>query len=219
MSKATHSGHCQACGSLQKLPNGLLSNHGYKVTHGFFSGICRGAKFLPFEVSHDQVSRYIAEAKSHRKDLLAYCHELRTKVTTLAQVRNYEMDPYSHRSSYRIREVEVQATSRVVDYGPSYGGPTEVFDFFYVAPGFRKGGADETHRIDVPYNVTPRLTTVEAVASLLNAKRADTIEATEVKNLTNYIKWQQERVANWKPGTLLPVDAKDKSGFKMVEEA
>lgn len=62
--KATHSGHCQACGRLQKLPNGKLSKHGYTVEHGFFSGVCRGTNYLPFEQSCDQVRRYIGEAKS-----------------------------------------------------------------------------------------------------------------------------------------------------------
>ena len=29
MAKATHIGTCQCCGSQQKLPSGVLSNHGY----------------------------------------------------------------------------------------------------------------------------------------------------------------------------------------------
>jgi hypothetical protein len=218
MSKATHSGHCQACGSLQKLPNGRLSNHGYKVEYGFFSGICRGSKFMPFEVSHDQVERYIAEAKAHRAKIKAFCRMLRADVSNKAHVSNYEMNPRTGRSGYQIREVEVQVTSRIVDYGPSYGGRTEVFDFFYEAPGFRAagGGANEKHKIDIPFDL--KLTTVEEVASWLNAKHADKIEATDVKQLTSYIRWQEERVANWKPGALLPVNAKDKAGFKLEGE-
>lgn len=54
--KATHSGHCQACGHLQKLPKDVLAKHGYKIKHGFFSGICIGAGELPFEESCDLVS-------------------------------------------------------------------------------------------------------------------------------------------------------------------
>lgn len=41
--KATHSGECQCCGRKQKLPKGRLSNHGYTVEWGFFSGTCFGA--------------------------------------------------------------------------------------------------------------------------------------------------------------------------------
>lgn len=47
--KATHSGTCQCCGRVQKLPNGRLSNHGYTVDWGFFNGTCGGSKELPLE--------------------------------------------------------------------------------------------------------------------------------------------------------------------------
>lgn len=63
MAKATHSGTCQACGSIQKLPNGYLSNHGYSVQWGFFAGICQGARRLPFEQSCDYIKTCIARAE------------------------------------------------------------------------------------------------------------------------------------------------------------
>jgi hypothetical protein len=51
--KATHYGTCQLCGSLQKLPNGVLAIHGYQVDWNQFHGICHGAGHLPFEQSKD----------------------------------------------------------------------------------------------------------------------------------------------------------------------
>lgn len=39
--KATHQGECQICDRVQKLPNNVLSQHGYKVEFGFFNGVCR----------------------------------------------------------------------------------------------------------------------------------------------------------------------------------
>jgi len=51
--KATHYGTCQLCGSLQKLPNGVLANHGYQVDWHQFHGICHGAGHPPFEQSKD----------------------------------------------------------------------------------------------------------------------------------------------------------------------
>lgn len=60
MAKATHIGHCQVCGSRQKLPNGLLAKHGYTVDYGFFNGVCFGAGHLPFEQSKDLVVQDIA---------------------------------------------------------------------------------------------------------------------------------------------------------------
>ncbi len=61
--KSTHKGHCQVCGGLQMLPGGTLSLHGYKVTYGFFSGICHGAKAKPFEQAHDLVDEAIVRAQ------------------------------------------------------------------------------------------------------------------------------------------------------------
>lgn len=47
--KSTHLGECQICGSQQCLPNGKLAKHGYNVEYGFFSGVCCGSGYLPFE--------------------------------------------------------------------------------------------------------------------------------------------------------------------------
>jgi len=46
---ATHDGHCQVCGSRQRLPQGKLAKHGYTHAVGFFSGTCYGSEALPFE--------------------------------------------------------------------------------------------------------------------------------------------------------------------------
>jgi hypothetical protein len=60
--KATHKGICQACGSLQKLPSGKVSNHGYTREDGYFEGTCRGSKELPLELSCEFVKVTIVEA-------------------------------------------------------------------------------------------------------------------------------------------------------------
>lgn len=61
--KATHYGTCQLCGSLQKLPDGVLALHGYQVDWNQFHGICHGAGQLPFEQSKD-----FAEAQIKRSE-------------------------------------------------------------------------------------------------------------------------------------------------------
>ena len=52
---AKYMGICQACFRLQKLPEGRLANHGYKVEHrgcgGYFQGVCMGSENLPYEES------------------------------------------------------------------------------------------------------------------------------------------------------------------------
>lgn len=62
--KATHYGTCQACGRLQLLPGGRLSDHGYELQHGFRNGVCMGAGHLPLEVSCDIVESSIAAASA-----------------------------------------------------------------------------------------------------------------------------------------------------------
>jgi hypothetical protein len=47
--KATHYGTCQLCGSFQKLPGGVLADHGYNVSWGSFVGTCHGSRRAPFE--------------------------------------------------------------------------------------------------------------------------------------------------------------------------
>jgi hypothetical protein len=71
MTKATHYGNCQWCGSLQKLPGGVLSTHGYTVTHGWFNGICHGSGHLPYQISCGLIEDSIRWAKSQRNNIEA----------------------------------------------------------------------------------------------------------------------------------------------------
>lgn len=207
---ATHSGHCQACGRLQKLPNGKLSLHGYTVTHGFFSGTCRGASYLPFELSCDQVQRYITEAQESLRMNEEFCQSIRARVGTQAFVSNYEKNPRTQRSGYVIREVEIVGTEH-----PYSDGTGSYWTFTYDAPGYRKmNGENETHKVDT---YATGIKSPEDAAHHLNDEHAKRVERTDIKMLKSYIKWQTERVTNWKPAALLPVTAKDKLGFKIEE--
>jgi len=62
MSKATHLGTCQVCSRVQKLPNGVMAKHGYKVLGGFFSGVCFGSNHLPLEQDKTLVEESIVWA-------------------------------------------------------------------------------------------------------------------------------------------------------------
>lgn len=55
MTKSTHRGECQLCGSVQLLPNDLLSIHGYTVKWHMFQGDCRGSREKPYELSCDEL--------------------------------------------------------------------------------------------------------------------------------------------------------------------
>jgi hypothetical protein len=62
--QATHKGHCQVCGSLQKLPNGRMAKHGYTTKHGFFEGTCAGSDKLPYQVSCELIPASIDAANN-----------------------------------------------------------------------------------------------------------------------------------------------------------
>lgn len=83
--KATHYGTCQLCGSLQKLPNGVLANHGYQVEWNEYVGICRGSHHAPFELSKD-----LAEAELQRCEDYLVSHPALPKPD--------KADWYSHRN-------------------------------------------------------------------------------------------------------------------------
>lgn len=202
---STHSGHCQACGSLQKLPGGLLSLHGYKVTYGFFSGTCQGSKEQPIETSCNLIKRFITKAQASLVALEAFQAKLRQPATTArAWVRNYEGRVYGRNKHVWI-EVELRADDL------EKGGRT--LRFGYVANG-TNGSVNQVHEIpDYTYGKQ----TLLDLATKENTTYAAWLEH-EADSLRRYIAWQKNRVATWKPAPLLPHDAKDKaSAFKPTE--
>lgn len=209
-SKATHSGHCQCCGSLQKLPNGTLSLHGYQVAgFGFFNGVCRGARELPIEVSCDLIKHFIAIAKEQLADVEAQQHTLRTVVPTDQKcwVHNYERSLIKRGTNhYAWRRVTLLEEKR-----------EHYSNFFYIAPGTdsawsRNANEEARHDMSGHYGKT-----VNQLAHEQNCKFADWLEHRAV-SLRRYISWQQSRVDNWKPAPLLPVDTKDKKATFELEQ-
>ena len=63
--KSTHYGTCQLCGSSQKLPSGVLAQHGYQIHWHQFSGICKGSGHLPFEQSKDVAEKQIVRSEEY----------------------------------------------------------------------------------------------------------------------------------------------------------
>lgn len=209
---ATHSGHCQACGSLQKLPKGLLSLHGYKVEGGYFSGTCRGSRELPFELSCDLVKTFIVDAQRRLDGVRAWVQSIRDNSDATCWVRNYEKRA-SGRSGYVTRNVTVIHEPRSFTLS---GETHTVTDKFYLAPGFHAAvGTDEKHKID---SFSHGGATPEETAHKLNMLFAEGVERTEVKQLERYISWQCSRVSTWTIAALLPVATKDrKSTFDLQE--
>jgi hypothetical protein len=68
--KATHLGTCQLCGSFQKLPNGVLADHGYNINWGSFVGVCSGSRRAPFEQDKSYAEAQVVRAKQILVDLV-----------------------------------------------------------------------------------------------------------------------------------------------------
>lgn len=62
--KATAKGTCQLCGSIQKLPAGLVAKHGYSIRGGAQYGSCEGSGQLPLELSCALIPAAIEEAQA-----------------------------------------------------------------------------------------------------------------------------------------------------------
>lgn len=205
MAKATHSGHCQVCGCSQKLPNGVMSKHGYTVEYGWFNGVCPGAGQLPYEQSCEMVKRSIVMATEHKDrlakeadELLAgklaegtkawknvyigsrFCRYRWEEVTLIGERHEYEYDPRN--LDERVADVPCVMQKRVY------------FTFSYVAFD------GKTHKECVGTNAD----SVDARRLVMNADYARYLQGV-VKSQEGYIATQQRRVNEWKLADLTPV--------------
>ena len=208
--KATAAGSCQACGRVQKLPNDLLALHGYSVQWNTFIGQCPGSKHEPYEQSCALIKRFIASAKESRKTIQARIDELNKPATEpKAWFAEYVPATWQNRHArYEDREVslfteaaqpvtleEADRNARWValmnegiavkkhdDYVPQ---PTI---FWFDLQGKRVNAF--THSV----NSNSALET----ATKMNQKFAEHQLVPRVKQLNEYIRWQQQRVTDWK---------------------
>jgi hypothetical protein len=185
MTKATHSGHCQACGSLQKLPGGVMAKHGYTVRWGFFSGVCRGSGRRPFETHTDLIAEMIGVAKGQSTFLRNEAAKWSRIVTEpKAWKREYVPASGGFPSTYRwsYLDLSLNEHGRVVFTGTD-------------------GKAEHASNV-VGYSVD--LTSTSEVAAAMNAKYVEHL-LSDAKGSDGYVKWQQARLKTWKPEPLLAV--------------
>lgn len=199
--KATHDGTCQICGHFQKLPNGLLAKHGYTKQWGFFSGTCTGSDGKPFEQSTDLIEAAIARAEA---DLAETCKrsealkngELREDGKAYHHVYRVATSRYD-RGGYRWELVGLEMTSKTYDEGT----PDEwtMHSFRYVAENPNTLGAGGRHcEIQNGYG-DDRAKSIDEMRVKMNTRYAKAELDSRADMLRNYIKWQRERIANWKP--------------------
>lgn len=184
MAKATHIGTCQCCGNQQKLPNGVLSKHGYTVEHGWFEGTCFGSGHLPFEQSCGLIEQLIERAEEK-------CEELREEIeywgfqTDIVRRHDYVRGERGMNSYWKWVEVGVLQTE---DGRFVYEDRAEKLrhDSYL---GINWDSDDKSKAAYVRYNNRP----------WLNKLRE------QLANTEQYIDWQKHRVATWKPAELTPI--------------
>ena len=192
--KATHSGTCQICGHFQKLPNGRLSLHGYTVQWNCFVGDCTGSRYLPFEVSIDQIQAAIRSAIKQAEGLRANAPSVRADRSP----KGVEMTVWA--SDLRTSDGKrVPAYSGI--FGPKSSNMTVRGDLAKVGEKiefrFTRGGVEYVYTMGTSQNVFPS-TTVDSIVAKVNAREAEHMLAI-AKQCDEYVAWQRKRIANWKP--------------------
>lgn len=102
---ASHRGTCQVCGRLHKMPNGVMSLHGYTKDLGFFMGSCQGSFRPPYELDRKFVGKSIESAGGTLE-------ELNGKIANV-----YALDASKLQGWYRARIKKGQRTDRVWMFG------------------------------------------------------------------------------------------------------
>lgn len=205
------------------LPNGLLSLHGYTVSHGYFSGTCVGSKELPFEQSCELVKLFITSAQSSLDNTLAFQAALRGPATEgKAWMRLSVAHPkgrYYGRQNGKWALVDVRMETTPWSDGTGFSSR-----FYYSGDTAWKLQADKTYKVEeveseIQYQYGKTLLEVCQDRNVAYAKWLEH----EVDSLRRYIAWQTERVNTWKPAELVEIKGRtvkdDKQGFKVTEPA
>lgn len=191
MAKATHTGTCQICGNMQKLPNGRLSKHGYTVDYGYFNGVCRGHGALPFERSIDLIAKVMTDATAEADRLEAESAEYASSYSHEDIMhRVYRKGTASTVGGYIwIKDALVMGTPRF-----------EGDEFTYVTW--------ENTEFNRPGNVSYAGSHARSVAEAVPFERAKWAKhlMNQSQGLREYVKWQQKRIKNWEPTALTPID-------------
>ena len=191
--KATHSGHCQLCGHFQKLPNGRLSLHGYEVRWHAFVGDCPGSRYLPFEVSIDQIEAAIERSIEAAKRLREHEPQVRADRNPKGVAMTvYASDCRNVSTWERLNSYAFDSRSSSVSARGDLTKVGEKIEF-----RFTRGGVEYVYEMGFSQGVN-KTTTVESIVAKLSAREADEM-LRNAKNHDEYVAWQRGRIAGWKP--------------------
>lgn len=191
--KATHTGTCQCCGASQRLPEGVLSKHGYNVKWGFFEGVCKGAGELPYEQSCALIEKFIKFAETRLAEVENQIAETLLPATEPKGWYHAYGKTLPYAMRYRWMKVdlsETQHTNREGDYHWTTVVFTDLDGKLAKAPLYTGMYSPDA------------LTVATGMNSAYVKLELEPIR----KRLQNYIKWQQERVISWKLVDLKPIE-------------
>lgn len=186
MPRATHRGHCQVCNRIQKLPDGLLSLHGYTVVSrgwgGYFAGDCRGSRALPFERDKTLVEDSIKNALEQAELCRRHAADLLSKPADPSDCwRHHYQDRGYIRGYTWVRVCLLPGSEQHPGSHPKY-----------------KIG-DETHTIRNTFR------SLQDAAERGNHQYASHLEA-QAKQLDHFVTFQRDRLKTWRPDApLLPI--------------
>lgn len=192
MSKATHTGTCQACGNMQKLPMGALSTHGYTIENGWFSGTCGGSKALPFEESKDLIEGFIEQAQTAIIELTAKCEEIEATDSGLAWRHSYRTQhecEYGQMSGYFWEQAEIIAITENDNEWTNYRW-ADMMNSESIRIRRESDAGNSIHG-----------ETLEDIYKKHNTAYAKQFRK-QIESAEQYIDWQTHRIANWKPTAL-----------------
>lgn len=181
------------------LPNGVLSKHGYTTEWGFFSGICAGAEFLPFEQSTDQISAAMAKVES---DIEATSKEI-AELEDIFSNRNggSEALVQIYVNEYRWVKANLEFSEKQYDGWVGYSARYTTVEKFRK----RNYGA-ETANYSAQIEAYSEAATMPALRHWVcfqNTKFAKTLRQTN-SSRRSWLSWQKERLSNWSVKPLIP---------------
>lgn len=187
------------------LPGGTLSKHGYAVAgYGYFVGVCRGAKYLPFEQSKDQVERYIREAQEVEGRFLEAIAEYSTP-TQGPQAMYHEYRRYnSNRRMDGYRWIEIDLVVAHTHHSDAWVYNEVTYPAYdYYTFGYTN---HENKLVSLQSLGSEHNKSVGEMATYLNTLYVEQNLKPELKRVQSYIKWQKERIQNWAPKPLVAVE-------------
>lgn len=182
MAKATHNGECQLCGKIQKLPSGVLSNHGYTVKWNMFEGICPGSRKLPYELSCELIKSQVPVIQERLKNLGQKRIQLLSSSTEpKAWVHVY----LKSINKYLWKEVELTKESRECN---SHQWKVVIMCFSDEGKEIR----EEINKAGVDSSLP-----ILDIATNLNHKYVLSCLDSRIKQMQDYLVWCERRISEW----------------------